>query len=415
MNGDTRRAATYALAVLTFINLFNYLDRWVVSALLESIKKELHLSDTQLGFVATGFLVVYTLASPIFGSLGDRKRRPPLIAAGVAIWSVATALGGFARGFPSLFLARSTVGIGEAAYGTIAPPLLADAYPIERRGRVMSIFFAAIPLGSAAGYVLGGLAGARYGWRAAFFIAGAPGLVLSLLVLGVKDPARGQNDVGAGFSRPAPAKAGAHMGWTSAYADLLRNRVFMLTALGYGAYTFGLGGLAYWMPPFLERVRGMSHSEATVTFGLITLVTGFVGTFAGGWLGDYFRARNTQSYLWVSGIATFLAGPAVYFAVSSANRSVFLPAIVIGEVLIFMCTGPVNSALVNAVAPTERATALGLSVFLMHLIGDMPAPPLIGAISDRSSLATALLVVPVSIVISGVIWVLAAMRGERSA
>jgi MFS family permease len=408
MNRDTGRAATYALAVLTFINLFNYLDRWVVSALLESIKKELHLSDTQLGFVATGFLAVYTLASPIFGSLGDRKRRPPLIAAGVAIWSVATALGGFARGFPSLFLARSTVGIGEAAYGTIAPPLLADAYPIERRGRVMSIFFAAIPLGSAAGYVLGGLAGARYGWRAAFFIAGTPGLILALLVLLVKDPPRGQND-------DATVPRAARAGWTSAYADLLRNPVFMLTALGYGAYTFGLGGLAYWMPPFLERVRGMSHREATVTFGLITLVTGFVGTFAGGWLGDYFRTRNTQSYLWVSGIATFLAAPAVYFAVSSANRSVFLPAIVIGEVLIFMCTGPVNSALVNAVAPTERATALGLSVFLMHLIGDMPAPPLIGAISDRSSLATALLVVPVSIVISGVIWVLAAMRGQRSA
>jgi sugar phosphate permease len=277
----------------------------------------------------------------------------------------------------------------------------------------MSIFFAAIPLGSAAGYVLGGLAGARYGWRAAFFIAGTPGLILALLVLLVKDPPRGQNDVAAGFSRPAPAEAGAHTAWTSAYGDLLRNRVFLLTALGYGAYTFGLGGLAYWMPPFLERVRGMSHSEATVTFGLITLVTGFVGTFAGGWLGDYFRTRNTQSYLWVSGIATFLAAPAVYFAVSSANRSVFLPAIVIGEVLIFMCTGPVNSALVNSVAPTERATALGLSVFLMHLIGDMPAPPLIGAISDHSSLATALLVVPVSIVISGVIWVLAAMRGER--
>jgi predicted MFS family arabinose efflux permease len=404
----TRRAAAYALGVLTFINLFNYLDRWVVSALIESIKKELHLSDTQLGFVATGFIVVYMLTSPIFGSLGDRRRRPPLIAIGVAVWSVATALAGFARGFPSLFLARSTVGIGEAAYGTIAPPLLADAYPIEKRGRVMSVFFAAIPIGSAAGYVLGGLAGARFGWRAAFWIAGAPGILLALLVLAIKDPPRGQHDAAV-----VPKKEGAH--WISAYADLLRNSPYLLTALGYGAYTFGLGGLAYWMPPFLERVRGMTHSEATVTFGGITLVTGFVGTFIGGWLGDYLRKWSTQSYLWVSGVATFLAAPAIYFAVGSPDRHVFLPAIVIGEVLIFMCTGPVNSAIVNAVPPNERATALGLSVLIMHLLGDMPAPPLIGWLSDRSSLGHALMIVPGAIVLSGAIWAAAAWRGEREA
>src|ERR1051325_4005937 len=184
-----RRTATYTLGVLTFINLFNYVDRWVVSAVVESLRKsELHLSDTQIGFIPTGFLIVYMLTSPVFGTLGDRRRRPPLIALGVAIWSIATALAGFARGFVSLMITRSTVGVGEAAYGTIAPALLADAFPIEKRGRVFSIFFAAIPVGSAAGYVLGGLVDQHYGWRAAFFIAGTPGIILSLLVLGVKDP-----------------------------------------------------------------------------------------------------------------------------------------------------------------------------------------------------------------------------------
>lgn len=419
----TSRHSAYALGVLTFINLFNYLDRWVVAALIESIKKDLHLSDTQLGFIATGFIVVYMLTSPFFGTLGDRKRRPPLIAVGVAVWSVATALAGFARGFTSLFLARSAVGIGEAAYGTIAPPLLADSYPIEKRGRVMAVFFAAIPIGSAAGYVLGGLADAHFGWRAAFWIAGAPGIALSLLVMLVKDPPRGQYDQAveqrASARRPAAEDESPDGGlkaaaphWTAAYIDLLHNRSYLLTALGYGAYTFGLGGIAYWMPPFLERVRGMTHSEATVTFGTITLITGFVGTFLGGWLGDYFRRRTTQSYLWVSGLATFIAAPAVYLAVSSPSRPVFLSAIVIGEVLIFMCTGPVNSAIVNAVAPTERSTAVGLSVLVMHLLGDMPAPPLIGVISDHSSLDRALLIVPLSVVLSGVIWSYAAWRGE---
>jgi MFS family permease len=403
---DQARAARYALFVLTFINLFNYLDRWVVAAVVESIKKsELHLTDTQIGLIPTGFIIIYTITSPLFGTFGDRARRPPLIAFGVAVWSLATALGGFARGFMSLFIARSAVGVGEAAYGTIAPALLADSFPLERRGRVMALFFMAIPVGSAAGYVIGGLVDQHFGWRAAFFIAGAPGLLLSLLVLAVKDPPRGLHDgVGAGFSRPAPAKAGVY----TAYRDLLRNKRYLLTALGYGAYTFALGGLGFWMPAFLERVRGMSHSQATVTFGAITLGTGFVGTFIGGWLGDRFLRRSKQSYLWVSGVATLVAAPVTYVAVSSPHKSIYLPAIIVAEVLIFMCTGPVNSAIVSEVNPAERATAMGLAVFVMHLVGDIPSPPLIGYLSDRTTLEQAFLIVPLAIVLSGVIWIVAA-------
>jgi MFS family permease len=402
----TRRAARYALAILTLINLFNYLDRWVVASVVESIKKsELHLSDTQLGLIGTGFIVVYTLTSPLFGALGDRKSRPPLIALGVAVWSVATSLAGFARGFLSLFIARSTVGVGEAAYGTIAPALLADSFPIERRGRVLSVFFAAIPIGSAAGYILGGLVDQHFGWRAAFWIAGAPGLLLALLVLVVKDPPRGLHD--------AAVEAIAPKHWTDAYRDLFRNRSFLLSAFGYGAYTFALGGLGFWMPAFLERVRGMPRSEATVTFGVIALVTGFVGTFAGGWLGDLFLPRSKQSYLWVSGIATLIAAPATYIAVSNPHRAVYLPAIAIAEVFIFMCTGPINSAIINVVKPAERATAVGLSVLVMHLVGDIPSPPLIGLVSDHTSLERAFMLVPLAIVLAGFIWMYAAWRGNE--
>ncbi len=403
----TRRAARYALSILTLINLFNYLDRWVVAAVVESLKKsELHLSDTQIGLIPAGFIIVYSLTSPLFGSFGDRRARPPLIALGVAIWSLATSLAGFAHSFASLLVSRSAVGVGEAAYGTIAPALLADSFPIERRGRVLSVFFAAIPIGSAAGYIVGGLVDQHFGWRAAFWIAGAPGLLLALLVLLVKDPPRGLHDVAA--------EGGGPTRWTDAYRDLFRNRPFILTALGYGAYTFALGGLGYWMPAFLERVRGMAHSEATVTFGVIAVVTGFIGTFAGGWLGDMFLSRTKQSYLWVSGVATLLAAPATYLAVSSPNRSIYLPAIAIAEVLIFVSTGPVNSALINAVKPAERATALGLSVLVMHLIGDIPSPPLIGIVSDHTSLDRALMLVPIAIVIAGFIWMYAAWRGSRT-
>ena len=400
------RTAVYALSVLTFINLFNYVDRWVVAAVVESIKhSELHLTDTQLGLVGTGFIIVYTLTSPFFGTLGDRKKRPPLIALGVAIWSIATALAGFARGFISLFAARSAVGIGEAAYGTIAPALLADTFPLNRRGRVLSIFFCAIPVGSAAGYVLGGFVNQHWGWRAAFWIAGAPGLLLALLVLFVRDPPRGIHDaVPAGTAKPGLAT----------YLGLLRNAPYRLTVLGYGAYTFALGGLAFWMPAFLERERGMTGVQATQTFGAIALVTGLIGTFTGGWLGDLFLRKSKQSYLWVSGIATLIGAPMTYLALSDPRRSVFLPAIVIAEILIFMSTGPVNSAIINAVAPAERATALGMSVFVMHFLGDIPSPPLIGKISDTTSLEHAFLIIPVAFVIAGAIWVFAAWRGPKT-
>lgn len=400
------RSAGYALAILTFINLFNYIDRWVVAAVLEPMKLDLGLSDARLGFLASGFIVVYAITSPVFGTLGDRKARPPLIALGVAVWSLATALAGFARGFWSLFIARSTVGVGEAAYGTIAPALLADQFPYEKRGRVMAVFFMAIPVGSALGYVLGGVANDAFGWRAAFWIAGFPGILLSILVLLVKDPPRGQHDAGHAVRAP---RGGA---W-AAYRDLLSNKPYMLAVLGYAMYTFALGGLGYWMPAFLERERGMTHSESTVTFGTIVVVTGFVGTFLGGWLGDRLLARTRQSYLWVSGIATLLAAPLTYVALASRVKPVYITAIIIAEVLIFMCTGPINSAIVNLVSPLERATAVGLSVFTMHALGDIPSPPLIGVLSDASSLERAVLVVPAAVLLAGIIWSYAAWRGDR--
>jgi MFS transporter, Spinster family, sphingosine-1-phosphate transporter len=395
------RRATYALAILTFINLFNYIDRWVVAAVVEPVKRDLGLNDVQMGIIGAAFIVVYAVVSPVFGKLGDVKARPPLIAIGVAIWSVATGLAGFARGFWSLFLTRSTVGVGEAAYGTIAPALLADAFPFNRRGRVMAVFFAAIPIGSAAGYVIGGWADAHFGWRAAFWIAGFPGLLLSILILMVKDPPRGQHD--------APATA------PRAYGSLLTNRPYVLAVLGYAAYTFALGGLGFWMPAFLERARGWERQDASQVFGAIVMATGFAGTFLGGWLGDKLLARTRQSYLWVSGIATLLAAPLTYVALSDLPKPVYLGAMIVAEVLIFMCTGPVNSAIVNAVSPMERAMAVGMSVLVMHFLGDIPSPPLIGFLSDRSSLAEGILIVPGAVMVAGLIWCYAAWRGEKTA
>lgn len=414
-----RSGAGYALAVLTFINLFNYLDRWILSAVLESIKRDLHFTDTELGALATGFIVVYMVTSPLFGILGDRSRRPPLIAMGVAIWSVATTLAGFARGFFSLFAARAMVGVGEAAYGTIAPALLADTFPLEKRGRVFAVFFAAIPVGSAAGYVVGGMIDQHFGWRAAFWVAGAPGLLLALLVAAVREVPRGQSDAapaaGGAGATGAIARKPEDLRKTPAriYRDLLGNRQFVLTCLGYAAWTFALGGLGVWTPAFLERVRGMPRHEATVTFGAIVLVTGFTGTFLGGWLSDWLLRFTRQSYLWVCGIATLLAAPLTFVAFNHPAKNVYLTCMILAEVLVFASTGPVNSAIVNLVPPAERASAVAMSIFLMHILGDVPSPPLIGFLSDMSSLARAFLVVPAAVLVSGMIWCYAAWRGGR--
>ncbi len=415
-------SAGWALGILSFINLFNYLDRYLVPALFETLKhSELGLSDGQLGALMSGFLAIYTLTAPIFGALGDRRGRPRLIAFGVACWSIATALSGFAGNFAALLAARATVGVGEAAYGTIAPSLLSDYFPEEKRGRVMAIFFCAIPVGSALGYVVGGLMDVHFGWRVAFFVAGTPGLLLALLCWWMRDPPRGGQDKNLSAEDKAKIAADSspgaqHLGadTKATYLLLLKNRPYLFTVLGYAAYTFAMGGLASWMPAFLERVRGMPHGQATVSFGIIVVVTGFIGTFVGGWLGDYCAKYSKYGYLLVSAVATVVAAPFVWLALTTASPTGYLVCMVIAQLLMFLSTGPINASIVNLVSPTQRASAVALEIFAIHALGDAISPYLIGAISDASSLAEAVKIVPGAVLVSGVLWGWAAREQAAS-
>jgi MFS family permease len=411
------RSASFGLAVLSFINLFSYLDRYIVSALIESLKhSELGLSDANLGSLMSAFLVVYTFTAPVFGALGDRRSRPRLIALGVACWSVATALSGFATGYLTLLAARASVGVGEAAYVTIAPSLLSDYFPVRQRGRVMAIFFCAIPVGSALGFVVGGLVDKHFGWRNAFFVAGVPGALLAALCLLLRDPPRGAQDGsalqsgGTPGAKPASKSSPANIGkdtW-AAYGRLVRNKSYALTVLGYAAYTFAVGGLAVWMPAFLERARGIPRGEAAVSFGAILVITGFIGTFVGGWLGDYCAKFSRQAYLWLSAIATLVSAPFVWFALTTESHTMYLVCMVTAQLLLFLSTGPINAVIVNLVSATERATAIALEVFAIHLLGDVISPPLIGVLSDHFSLEQAVKIVPIAVVIGGLIWIWAA-------
>ncbi|MEJ0008787.1 MAG: MFS transporter [Steroidobacteraceae bacterium] len=416
------RFAGRGLFVLTVINLLNYLDRFIPSAVLPQMKASGIVStDFQLGFLAPAFVVVYMLAAPAFGYWGDRRSRTRLIAIGVALWSLATVWSGLARSYATLLASRAAVGIGEAAYVTISPALLADYYPPARRGRIFAIFYMATPVGAALGYVIGGLVSQAWGWRAAFFVAGVPGLLLALGVLRVPDPPRGSMETGPGVPAEQPsAKAAEAPGFLKAlhrtltlYGQLARQAAYALTVLGYAAYTFAVGGLAFWMPTFLERVRAVPASQATIGFGAIVVITGFTGTFFGGWLSDYCLRYTRQAYLWVSGVATLLALPLAYASLSSASPHVFFPALVGAELLLFISTGPINSVIVGLVSPMHRASAVALSMLAIHVLGDVISPPLIGSLSDRTSLGEAVMLVPVAVGLCGLLWVAAALRCRK--
>jgi MFS family permease len=320
------------------------------------------------------------------------------------------------RSYWELFASRAAVGIGEAAYATIAPALLADYYLPSRRGRIFAIFYMAIPVGAALGYVVGGVVSQAWGWRAAFFVAGLPGLLLALGVLRVPDPPRGSSEADGHASAPSATRPGLLEGLRQSlilYVKLARQGSYALTVLGYAAYTFAVGGLAFWMPTFLERVRNVPASQATTGFGAIVVVTGFVGTFLGGWLGDYCLRYTRQSYLWISGLATLMALPLTVACLKGAAPSVFYPALVGAELLLFMSTGPINSVIVSLVSPAHRASAVALSVLAIHTLGDVISPPLIGSVSDRTSLGEAVLLVPVAVAVSGLFWVAAAVHCRR--
>ena len=411
----TSSSGILALTILTGINLLNYLDRYVVSALLPDLKRApLHLSDFQLGTLMSGFLVVYTLTAPLFGRIGDRGSRTRPIAIGVFLWSLATGVSGLARNYLQLFSARALVGIGEAAYVTIAPSLLADFFGRRTRGRAFAVFNMAIPVGAALGYIVGGLVRQHFSWRAAFYVAGIPGIVLALWILRLPDPPRGAQDEGDTAAQGLPAQSPEpQAGSWAVYLRLLRQAPYMLTVLGYAAYTFGLGGLAFWMPTFLERVRGIPPVQASASFGEIVVLTGFVGTFAGGWLGDYGLRYSRQAYLWMSGWVTLLGVPAVYLALAAGAPAVFYPALIVAELLLFMSTGPINTAIVNLVSPTERASAMALCVLVIHVLGDVLSPSIIGKLSDLSSLGAAVMIVPGAVAVGAVLWLAAARSGAR--
>jgi MFS family permease len=391
-----------ALLILTALNLLNYIDRYVPSAVKELVKVDLNLTDTQTALPLTSFVWVYMLASPIFGSLADRVSRPKLIAAGVLLWSLATAGAAFCTSFTSFLIARSLVGVGEAAYATLAPAMLSDLYPADRRNAILTRFYIAIPVGSALGFVLGGVVGNHYGWQAAFLVAGLPGVIAAAFAWRLPDPPRAVS--AAEPAAPQPS-------WGSALRTLAVNRPFVTAVAGYTAVTFASGALADWYPSYLHRSLGMDVGRAGLVVGGTAVLGGIGGTIVGGLLGDRLQGRTRQPYLALSAGSMTLA---VLFTAGSLllrTEAAVIACILCAQFFMWCYNGPINAMIANATGSALRARAFALSILTIHLFGDSISPTIVGRISDLLAaagkgepLALALWLVPIAMATGAAIW-----------
>ncbi|MEY2528358.1 MAG: transporter, Spinster family, sphingosine-phosphate transporter [Verrucomicrobiota bacterium] len=391
-----KSGARAALTLLLGINLFNYIDRFVLAAVEPNIRETFFAKGDPnamaiSGTLASAFLITYMLSAPVLGFLADRFSRWVIIGVCVILWSLATAAGGFALTFSALFITRIFVGIGEGGYGPAAPTILADLFGTQMRGRIMAIFCAAIPVGSALGFVVGGIVNHQLGWRWAFYLVAIPGIVLGLTCFFQKDP---RTRAGFVTERRRPTK--------DDYKMLLRNRSFVVNCLAQTAMTFALGGLAYWMSDYLT-FRGQPPQLAVPIFGGITVVAGLTSTLLGGFMADRLRKRFGGSYFLVSGVGMLIAFP-LFIGMLYAPFPLAWVFLFGSVFFVFLNTGPSNAALANVVESNVRATAFAVNILVIHALGDVISPPLIGAVAGHADRNTAFLVVSGAMLVSGVIW-----------
>lgn len=365
----------FALAVLFSMNLLNYVDRYSFFAVATQVKRDLNISNTRYGFLSSSFMIVYTLVTPMVGFLGDRYSRRILLASGVGLWSVATVGTAFSSGFADMFLWRALLGLGEATYGSIAPALLADLFSPRVRGRVIGLYFLALPLGGALGYGIGGWVAETWHWRYAFWVVGLPGLVAALAGLVLYDPGRGASEgkaLAGKDDRPRLAD----------YLDLFRTPTFLYNTAGMTAVTFATGAYAVYGADFYQTVHRMSGTDAGIWIGGLTALAGLLGIGVGMWLPDLLLKATRRAYLLVAFAAVALAMPFGFFALIDREVNMSLALLFVAMVLMAMVLGPCNTVTANVVPANRRAAGYAVSIFIIHLLGDISSPNLVGYIAD---------------------------------
>ena len=397
----------WILFILTGLNLFNYLDRYVLSAVLTPLQKDLGINDGQAGRLVTAFMIGYFVTSPVFGWLGDRWSRKWLIAAGIFVWSLGTILTGFAATFAFMVGFRVLVGLGEASYATISPSLISDSYTPAKRNNALTIFYVAIPVGAALGTIIGGIIAAKWGWRHAFIWAGVPGLFLALVMLPFAEVQRGRAEGKTTGAAKRPT--------VRDIVNLIRIPDYVLVVAGYTAYTFALGAFGHWGPTFLHRAHNVGVEQAAEFFGAVLVIAGLVGTLLGGFAATKWQKRNRAGYAWTLGLSVLVAVPlafGAFLAVSTFWSMAFLAAAMF---FLFLSTGPVNTLILETAPANLRASAMAVSIFTIHLFGDMWSPEIVGRLADSlgGNLQRAVLILPVALIVAGALWLALALKTRR--
>ncbi len=407
------RNRTLVMTFLVIAYTLNFIDRQIVGILAEPIKEDLKLTDSELGWMGgTAFALFYTALAIPLAMLADRKDRSWIITGGLALWSAATAVCGLAQNFWQLFVARMSVGVGEAAGVAPAYSLISDLYPAAERARALAIFSLGIPLGSSFGVLFGGLLAARVDWRFAFISIGILGVLFAPFFKAVvRDPGHGRAEEGA---RVAAPKLGV------VFRTIASKPAFWLLGFGAGTASLVSYGLAFWIPSFLARSYGLEIVDRSLIFASILMVGGCAGIWFGGVAGDRLGNAHPRGYALVPAIAFAITLPAYLIAFSIESLLLSSLMFLIPTALGLAWLGPVVTAITRLVPPEMRATAAALFLFINNLIGLGLGTTVIGMISDAltgrygdealrySAMATTLLYAPAALLM-----LLAALRLKR--
>ena len=368
----------YVLFLMVVVYVVNFIDRQIFSILIEPIRADIHLSDTQLGLLGgIAFALFYTLAGIPIARWADVGVRKNIVAMALVIWSGMTMFTGTAKGFGMLLAARVGVGIGEAGCSPPIHSLISDYFPPNRRATALSIYSLGIPIGGAIGTLLGGYIGAQFGWRMAFFVVGIPGIILSVIVyFTLREPPRGFSEPEAGHKEDTPS-----VPLKEVLAFMWSLKSFRHLSFAGALHAFVGYGVALFMPSFFIRIHGFSLEDTAFYLFLIGL-TGMVGTFFGGYLADIFGTRDKRWYMALPGVSTLLAVPfaVVFYTTSDPYVALFLA--IPGTVLGAMYLGPTFAMTQTLVTPAMRALASAILLFVLNLIGLGLGPVAAGMLSD---------------------------------
>lgn len=373
---DEQRNARYALAVLFGINFMNFFDRQIAGVLLEPIRIEFGMNDAASAWVNTAFTLIYAVVGVPLGRLTDTWQRARLIAIGVTVWSVMTATSGLAIGYWTYLITRMGVGVGEASCAPAGQSLIGDLYPAERRARAMGIFMMGLPLGLFASYILSGIIGEAWGWRAAFFVACVPGLILAVLAMRIREPARGASEVTA-----AVATASGR----SPFATVLSIPTLWWIILSGILFNFHAYAVNMFQNAFLQRFHGIGLAEASRLSAVSLGLAGAIGLLVGGALGDRLRVKMPNGRLLLAAIAMLCAAPCIYIALEQPKGSIYVFTILMAasSACTFVYYSTVYSAIQDVVAPQLRGTAVSVYFFAFYVLGASFGPTIMGTLSDH--------------------------------